>query len=138
MAEPWRSMREDRQQQRDSGQRVSMKYRTEADREWGIRTAYEAVAMCDRDTLKALKKKGLDVEYKSLASFQLSINGGKVMFFDGKKGTFIYAPQLNKKYRVDRWLDDIKHVITQVSSELVARSAGNSAQLKRNKGEDNE
>lgn len=121
MAEPWRSMRRERQDQVASGQRVSVKYKTEEEREWGRRTAYEAVAMCDKDTLKALKKKGLDVEYKSLASFQLTIDGGKVMFFDGKKGTFIYAPQLNKKYKVDKWLDDIKQVVAQVSRELVAR-----------------
>lgn len=118
MAEPWRSMRHERQKQVASGKRVSMKYRTEADREWGQRTAYEAVAMCDRDTLKNLKKQGLDVEYKSLASFQITLPVGKVMFFDGKKGTFIYAPQLNKKYKVNKWLEDIKQILRQVSKDL--------------------
>lgn len=111
-------MRHERQKQVASGKRVSMKYRTEADREWGQRTAYEAVAMCDRDTLKNLKKQGLDVEYKSLASFQITLPVGKVMFFDGKKGTFIYAPQLNKKYKVDKWLEDIKQILRQVSKDL--------------------
>ena len=121
MAEPWKSMREERQKQVMTGERVSMKYKTEADREWGRKTAYEAVAMCDRDTLKNLKKQGLDVEYKSLASFQITTNAGKVMLFDGRKGTFIYSPKLNKKYKVDKWLDNIKEVIKSVESDLTPK-----------------
>lgn len=86
MAEPWKSMRLERQKQVASGKRVSMKYKTEADREWGRRTAYEAVAMVDKDTLKHLEKLGLNPVHKGMASFQITLNGRKGMYYNGKKG----------------------------------------------------
>lgn len=86
MAEPWRSMRHERQQQVANGKRLSMKYKNEKEREWGIKTAYEAVAMVDKDTLKHLKKLGLEPVHKGMASFQITLNGRVGMYYDGKKG----------------------------------------------------
>jgi hypothetical protein len=86
MAEPWKSMRIERQNQVASGQRVSMKYRTEADREWGRKTAYEAVAMVDKGTLKVLKRLGLSPVHKGMASFQITLNGRIGMYYNGKNG----------------------------------------------------
>lgn len=86
MAEPWRSMRHERQNQVARGERVSMKYKTEADREWGVRASYEANAMVDKDTLKRLSKLGLAPIKKGVASFQINLNGRVGMYYNGKKG----------------------------------------------------
>lgn len=86
MAEPWRSMRLERQKQVMSGKRVSMKYRTEADREWGTRTAHEDNVEADKRTLKKLEKLGLSPIRKGYASFQITFNGRVGMYYDGKKG----------------------------------------------------
>lgn len=86
MAEPWKSMRLRRQQEVASGKRVSMNYKTEADREWGMRTAYEANAAVDADTFRRLKKLGLNPVKKGMASFQIALSGRVGMYYDGKKG----------------------------------------------------
>lgn len=117
MAEPWRSMRKERQDQVMRGERVSMKYKTEADREWGVSAAYEANAMVDADTLKELKKLGLDPVKKGVASFQITLNGRVGMYYDGKKGKQI------------RWNDG---EVVQLDYELTLETYIKSGEVRRN------
>lgn len=86
MAEPWRSMRLERQKQVASGKRVSMQYRTEKDREKGVAFKHEVQADFDRWTAEKLDKLGVDYKRKGPASFQITVNGRVGMYYDGKKG----------------------------------------------------
>lgn len=86
MAEPWKSMRHDRQMQVAQGKRVSMKYRTEKDREEGIAFAYSVARDNDDWTFEKLDKLGLNPVRKGYSSFQITHNGRVGMYYNGKKG----------------------------------------------------
>lgn len=86
MAEPWKSMRLERQKQVASGERVSMRFKTDADREWHTEAQHEANSMVDADNMKRLTKLGLSPIYKSTSSFQINFNGRIGMYYDGKRG----------------------------------------------------
>lgn len=86
MAEPWRSMRHDRQKQVAKGERISMQYRTEKDREKGQAFKHELNVDYDERNLKKLTKLGLHPVRKGYASFQINFNGRVGMYYDGKKG----------------------------------------------------
>lgn len=125
MAEPWRSMRRERQEQVASGRRVSMKYKTEADREWGVSTAYEANAMVDKDTLKHLEKLGVNPVHKGMASFQIRLNGRVGMYYDGKKGKQIIwndGEKIHLGYYNDDELDEYITKATEVSHDLESQA----------------
>lgn len=106
MAEPWKSMREERQKQVREGKRVSMKYKTEADREWGTRTAYEANMRVDADTLKHLTELGLEPIRKGYASFQITHNGRVGMYYNGKRGEKVHWQNGEKVELPYRGLED--------------------------------
>lgn len=86
MAEPWRSMRRERQNQVAQGKRVSMQYRTEKDRERGIAFKADCQRDYDRWTAEKLDKLGVQYERKGASSFQITVNGRVGMYYDGKKG----------------------------------------------------
>lgn len=86
MAEPWKSMRLERQKQVAQGSRVSMQYRTEKQREKGIAFKQECQQDYDRWSMETLDKLGIEYTRKGAASFQITVNGRVGMYYDGKKG----------------------------------------------------
>ena len=90
MAEPWRSMRHERQIKVAKGKRLSMQYHDEKARDEGVAFKYDCQSDFDRWTAEKLNKLGIEFERKGHASFQITVNGRKGMYYDGKKGEKIH------------------------------------------------
>lgn len=90
MAEPWKSMRHDRQMEVARGERLSMQYHSEKEREKGTQFKYECARDMDQWNLQELEKLGLNPERKGYSSFQITINGRQAMYYCGRKGRKIH------------------------------------------------
>jgi len=99
MGDMFREMREHKREQIQAGRRLSNRYRTEKDRNRSIESSTAYNQASDMRTLKNLKALKIEARCVSTASFQLFLPIGKVMFYTGKNGDFIYVPQT--KQRID-------------------------------------
>lgn len=91
MGDYWRGVKEASREYKQRKGWVSQQYKTEKDQEVGRAWKYQMNADDDKFTMKELKKLKLNPVLKNTHSFQVTINGRKAMYYNGKREKLIFT-----------------------------------------------